>query len=919
MSQTNTNYSITSAGNFTLTAVDATCPTMTAYDGIYDGEHHTISVGNDAIGGVVQYRTSTNGTWSTTNPARKDIGTTTVYVRVSGDDNHNTKDCGSRTLRITAREITIKAKDQMIAYGESIQEGVNQIQVTSGALATGDVISGITLTPSTTSVTTIGTITPSAVVIKDSINNDITNNYTISYQSGTLAITGIAATCPTLTAYEGTYDGQNHTITVGNDAEGGTVQYRTSTTGSWSTTAPTRKDVGTTTVYVQVVGDENHNNADCGSSMIVISKKGLTASATAANKTYDGTIDATCTISLSGIIGNDNVTATATGLFVNKNVGTNKGVACSNITLGGTNKDNYSVGNSVNTTANITAREITIKAKNQTIAFGENLVETPNQVEISNGELATGDAISSITLTPSTTDVTTTGTITPSAATIKDNDGSGASMTDNYIVNYATGNLTIVTVAAECPSATSYSGVYDGVNHTITVGNNANGGTLEYRTSATGEWTATKPTRKDAGTTTVYIRVAGDNNYAPVECGSRDINITAKELTSAEIPDYTATWIVGTNVYTKSISTGVGSERVTITYTPYENAIGEYTYSTTAGSGKYTISQPDSNYIITGAGKLTLVKVDATCPTMSAYNGAYDAESHTITVGNDAVGGTVEYRTSATGEWSTTKPTRKEAGTTIVYVRVEGDDNHNTKDCGNKSLTIVARDITITANNQTITYGESIQEGLSQIEVTSGSLVNGENITEITLTPSTTEVTTSGTITPSAATIKDGINNDVTDNYNITYESGALTILSLEEYFEYDSSLVYDETNGILGNILVNTTKSGLLDILDSDAELAIIDKNDNNIANTDIIKTGYKLRLIRPRGIDTLTLSVRGDSTGDGKVNMNDVTAAYRHYRKKTIINDPARLMAADVVGAKDVNMNDITRIYRIFRGTAQ
>lgn len=85
------------------------------------------------------------------------------------------------------------------------------------------------------------------------------------------------------------------------------------------------------------------------------------------------------------------------------------------------------------------------------------------------------------------------------------------------------------------------------------------------------------------------------------------------------------------------------------------------------------------------------------------------------------------------------------------------------------TLSITQRDLTITANSQTISYGSSIQTGVGQVTTT--GLVTNDGLTDITLTPSTSQVTNAGTITPSAATTTKGISN-----YNVTYNTGTLTI-----------------------------------------------------------------------------------------------------------------------------------------------
>ncbi len=64
--------------------------------------------------------------------------------------------------------------------------------------------------------------------------------------------------------------------------------------------------------------------------------------------------------SLSGIVGSEIVSANGTATFDTKNVGTGKTVTASGITLGGADAGNYSVNSTATTTANITAKAISV-------------------------------------------------------------------------------------------------------------------------------------------------------------------------------------------------------------------------------------------------------------------------------------------------------------------------------------------------------------------------------------------------------------------------------------------------------------------------------------------------------------------------------------------------------------------------------
>ncbi len=52
------------------------------WDGVYDGEAHGISVSSTVDGATVKYATAKVGPYSSTKPARKDAGTTTVWYLV---------------------------------------------------------------------------------------------------------------------------------------------------------------------------------------------------------------------------------------------------------------------------------------------------------------------------------------------------------------------------------------------------------------------------------------------------------------------------------------------------------------------------------------------------------------------------------------------------------------------------------------------------------------------------------------------------------------------------------------------------------------------------------------------------------------------------------------------------------------------
>ena len=157
--------------------------TMSDYSGNYDGQPHSITlaglVPDDAI---VTY--SADGiTFDAANPSFTNVGTYTVYYSIS-KDNYNTSN-GSKTVTINKKPLTIKADEQNIIWGNSI----DQSRYTTDGLATGDSIADVTLSPSTSALTDNGTISVSDVKIVNAAGEDVTGNYDITMANGTLKIT----------------------------------------------------------------------------------------------------------------------------------------------------------------------------------------------------------------------------------------------------------------------------------------------------------------------------------------------------------------------------------------------------------------------------------------------------------------------------------------------------------------------------------------------------------------------------------------------------------------------------------------------------------------------------------------------------------------------------------------------------------
>lgn len=190
--------------------------------------------------------------------------------------------------------------------------------------------------------------------------------------------------------------------------------------------------------------------------------------------------------------------------------------------------------------------------------------------------------------------------------------------------------------------------------------------------------------------------------------------------------------------------------------------------------GDYTFYMPNNNVIVT-ARCSPLTNFSESFPSVSLGNSpiTYDGQAHSLVVkaGETTLTEGTDYRITGmtfNGNSTGDNYTIKNAGDYVISIEGIGIYN-GTKTSG--TLSIAKKDLTITAKNQTYTYSVDgvIQTGTGQ--VTTSGLVYGDALTSITLTQSTHNATTTGTITPSAATTSYGI-----ENYHVTYENGSLTI-----------------------------------------------------------------------------------------------------------------------------------------------
>ena len=398
----------------------------------------------------------------------------------------------------------------------------------------------------------------------------------------------------TVTGYSGTYDGAAHGLSVSNNIEGATLEYSIDAGVTWDITAPTYTNVGETTVYVRVQGNESY-----ASPMITIEAKALTITPDDnQGKTYGGN-EPTLTYTVSGLVEGDTLNGT-----LSRESGENVGqYEITQGTITNENNSNYAISFVSGKTFTITAKELMITPNdNQEKTYGE---EDPTLTYTVSG-LVEGDTLNG-TLGRETGENAGKYEITQGTITNGNN--------SNYAVSFVSGKMfTIKKAQATAPTVEEYSGTYDGQEHGVAVGETTEG-TIVYSTDEgdNKSWSTTAPTETKVGTTTVHVKVQGDGNHTDSEVVNGTITITAKELISDNVSLSASEFTYNGSEQKPTVTVKVKlkeTDETETTLSPYnaETEKGDYTVSYKDSEGT-TVESPTNvgtyTVIIEGMGNYT--------------------------------------------------------------------------------------------------------------------------------------------------------------------------------------------------------------------------------------------------------------------------------------------------------------------------
>ena len=563
-----------------------------------------------------------------------------------------------------------------------------------------------------------------------------------------------------------------------------------------------------------------------GTATVTVNRKTVMVSGiTASDKVYDGTTNAKLNFSnakFAGVLENDTLTVTAKGVFEKADIGKQK-VKISNFKLGGASAANYVLaesGNQTETTANITAKQITVTITPNGGTYGSVIAAAANLSGAVDGENVP------VTLTYTGNNY--------SSATVPVNAGSYKVTASIANSNYTlTGNTTAAFVIA--PKAVTVSGitakdkVYDGTTDaTLDCSNAKFDGILKndkLTVAAKGMFEKAVAGKQNVAISGLTLGGASAANYVLAESGNQTettATITAKEVTVTITPNGGT---YGSVVAAAAeLSGAVDGENIPVTLTYTGNGYDATAVPVNAGSYKVTASIANSNYTLTRntTADFVITPKAVTVTGITAKDKVYDGTTDaTLDCSNAQFDGILKndkLTVAAKGMFETAVAGKQNVAISGLTLGGASAANYVLAGSGNQAettATITAKQVTVTITPNGGTYGSVIAAAANL----SGA-VKGENV-PVTLTYTgtandgteyngTTPPTKAGTYTITATITDPNYKLDAdtaTAEFTVAKRSATVTPDNKSKvYEEKDPELTYKVSGVLDGEMLKGIT-----------------------------------------------------------------------------------------------------------------
>ena len=499
-----------------------------------------------------------------------------------------------------------------------------------------------------------------------------------------------------------TYNGSERTLLKadGNTTDAGIYYYKLGKDGSWSTTIPTAKAVGTYTVYYYVKSTNPNDHHDIGSEnepagsvdVKIGSSTGEGFTISVEDCTYNGSIQQP---KVTVKYGNEVVPSSEYEVSYSNNFYAGTG----NVTVTDIEGGTYTVNGTA--TFTIKRKELTVpavKVTPTTMTYTGSALKP--QVTVYDSEVEIDESEYSV----SYSDNTNVGT---AKVTVSDKEKG------NYGITTTTATFTINKAQLGCTAPKAKSLTYNGAAQelvtagTITGTGDISDCTMLYSTDGS-NYSPTLPTGMDAKTYTVYYKVTGGSNHKDISASSITVTIGAKKLhTSAISISQTSFSYDGTakepTVTVKDGDTVVSSSEYTVSYSD----------NTSVGTATVTVTDtPSGNYEVSGSVQFTITSGDATYTPPSAKQGlTYNKKDQELINAGSAANGVMKYSLD-NKTYSSTIPTGKDAKNYVVYYKVTGDPNH--ADMAAQNITVTISPKTVSAPQINVIPSSVIYDGSAQ-------------------------------------------------------------------------------------------------------------------------------------------------------------------------------------------------------------
>ena len=381
--------------------------------------------GSDTPGFSESYDTKDVGTGKTLTPAG-------VVNDGNSGNNYSYTFLNDTTGVINARPISVTANTNTKAY-DTTTSAAALPTVSSGSLQGSDT-PNFSETYDTKDVGTGKTLTPAGVVN----DGNSGNNYSYTFVNDTTGVITAHALLVSATGINRVYDGTtNATVTLSDNRQpNDNVTTAYASAAFEDKTVATNKTVNVVEITVSGPDAGNYTYNTTASTTADITAATLTVSATGIDKVYDATTNATVSLSDDRVAGDDVSASYTEASFEDKNVGTDKPVSVSGIAVTGADATNYTFNTTASSTANITAKGLTVKADDKSRAYGSG---NPPLTASYSGFVA-GENEGVLSGSP---DLSTTATIDSGVGTFPITVTQGTLGAINYAFSFSNGTLTV--------------------------------------------------------------------------------------------------------------------------------------------------------------------------------------------------------------------------------------------------------------------------------------------------------------------------------------------------------------------------------------------------------------------------------------------------------------------------------------------